>query len=234
MKKLIILSILLFTFVNIFAQDYTHDPEARKILDKLSDNLSSKNTARIYFEYTLYNAQNSTESSYFGYLFVKDEFKYKVIIPDNEIFSDGEKVFSYNKKANEINITFADPASDAIYTPQNLIDMYKEGYKYSYRGEITFDAKTKINGEITTTSKVCHIVDLYPENIKNSPYSIIRIWIDKTNNELVSIKYQQNDGIEQVVDILLFELDVVINDDIFKFNPDLYPANIDVIDFTEE
>ena len=234
MKNLFLLSILIFAFANIQAQDQVHDPEARIILDKLSSKLSSKNTARIYFEYTIYNAQNSSDTSYFGYLFIKDEFKYKVIIPNNEIFSDGKKVFSYNKSVNEMNITFADPTSDAIYTPQNLVDVYKEGYKYSYRGEVSFDAKTKVNGKITTTNKTCHIVDLYPEDIDNSPYSIIRIWIDKTTNELVSIKYQQNDGIEQVVDILLFELDVVINDEIFKFNPDLYPANIDVIDFTEE
>lgn len=236
MKKIFLISLILLVSSVIFAQkdSLIYDPDALVILDKLSEKLSSKNTARIYFEYSLYNAQDSTQSSYKGYLFVKGDAKYKAIIPDNEIFSDGEKVYSYNKKANEMNITFVDPEADVIYTPQNLVNAYKKGYKYSFRGEINFDAKSKVNGEITTVNKTCNTVDLYPENPKKSPYSLIRIWIDKDNNELVRIEYQQKDGISQVVDILLFELDVVINDDIFTFKPELYPENIDVIDFTED
>ncbi|MBN2891683.1 MAG: outer membrane lipoprotein carrier protein LolA [Bacteroidales bacterium] len=237
MKKILFISIILLAGISLFAQETefsNYDPEAKKILDKLSDKLAEKNTARIYFEYSAHNAQDSTEYSYMGYLFVKDESKYKVIIPENEIFSDGVKVFSYNKKANEMNITFSDPKNDAIYTPQNLINAYKKGYKYSYRGELTFEPKARVNGEIVKVTKTCHVIDLYPENPKKSPYSIIRIWIDKDKNELVSVKYQEKDGVEQVVDILSFELDITINDDIFTFDPKLYPENIDVIDFTEE
>ncbi len=236
MKKIILYTVIILSFSSIYAQQDTniYDPLARKYLDALSNKLSEKNTARIYFDYTVHNSQDSSENTYSGYLFVKDDAKYKIIIPDNEIFSDGNKIYQYNKKANEMNITFADPENEAIYTPRKLINAYKKGFKYSYRGEITFDANVRIDGVVSKESKTCHIIDLYPENPKKSPYSIVRIWIDKDKNELVSVKYQQKDGIEQVVDILSFELDVIINDELFIFNPELYPENIDVIDFTEE
>ncbi len=236
MKKILLLSIALFNFFIVFAQpdeNSVYDPKAKEVLDDLSEKLKDKN-ARLYFLYTVYNAQDSSETEYYGYLFVKDENKYKVLIPEVEVFSDGIKTYNYNKKNNEMNITYVNPENEMVYTPQKMITAYKSGFKYSYRGEVNFDAKTKIDGKIKTKNKTCHIVDLYPENVKKSAFSIIRIWIDKTNNQLVSAKYQHRNGIEEVVEILKFEIDIKINDDIFKFDPSKYPKNLDIIDFTEE
>jgi len=236
MKKILVIIAILLGNIIVFSQDdvpSVYDPEAKVILDNLSNKLANKN-ARLYFLYTFNNAQDSSSFEYYGYLFAKGADMYKVMIPDVEVFSDGIKTYSYNKKINEINITFVDPSSDLAFTPQKLITAYQSGYKYSYRGEVSFDAKVKVNGQVTTQNKTCHVVDLYPENPNNSPFSIIRIWIDKDANELVSVKYQLNNGIEEVVEILNFELDVTINDDIFSFDPTKYPADIDVIDFTED
>jgi outer membrane lipoprotein-sorting protein len=236
MKKILLLTFIISISLLSISQDadkYTHDPEAKKILDNLSAKMSKYQTARFYFKYTLNNAQDSTTQVYYGYLYVKDSTKYKVLVPDQEFFSDGIKTYNYNKKANEMNITFVDPKKDAVYTPQNMINIYKKGFKYSYRGDISFDAEIKKDGKVTKQNKNCYIVDLYPEKPKDSPFSIIRIWIDKDKNELVSIRYQQNNGIEQIVDILKSDFDVKIDDKIFTFDKSLYPADIDVIDFTE-
>ncbi len=236
-KNIALLIILLVPNILMYSQDaddIVHDPQAKKILDNLSNKMAKYQTARFYFKYTLNNAQDSTSQVYYGYLFVKDSTKYKVLIPDQEFFSDGVKTYSYNKKANEMNITFVDPAKDAVYTPQNMINIYKKGFKYSYRGDISFDAEVKKDGKVTKENKNCYIVDLYPEKPKDSPFSIIRIWIDKDKNELVSVRYQQNNGIEQVVDILSSDFDVKIDDKIFTFDKSLYPADVDVIDFTED
>lgn len=235
MKKIILLSLIFFINVTVFAQDdkYIHDPKAKAVLDKVSEKMKNHKTARFYFRYTLYNAQDSSKSEYQGFLFVKGEKKYKILIPGQEIFSDGLKTYTFNKSANEMNITFVDPSADAVYTPQNMITMYKKGYKYSYRGDLTYDAAIRKNGVISTKSKVCYVIDLYPEKIKNSTFAIIRLWIDKSTNELVSAKFQQKDGIEQVVEILTTDFDITINDKIFTFDKSLFPKNIDVIDFTE-
>lgn len=237
MKKIIITTIIITSFLTNFAQNTyndTHDPKAKAILDKLAENLKGKNI-RFYFFYNLYNAQDSSNIEYYGYLFVKGNDKYKIIIPDAEIFSDGTKNYSYNKKSNEINITSADPNNNLIFTPTKIINAYKKGYKYRLRGEITLNAKIKTkDGKIKTKQKNCNIIDIYPENIKKSNFSIIRLWIDKSNNDLISIKYQLNNGIEEVIELLNFNIGVKINDEIFKFNANKYPKNIDIIDFTED
>lgn len=235
MKK-ILLIILVLINISAFAQPddaVIHDPKAKTILDNVSNNMAKYTTARFYFKYTLYNAQDSTKQEYQGYLFVKDKNKYKVIIPEQEMFCDGVKTYSYNKKANEMNITLVDPKNDAVYTPSIMLNMYKKGYKYSYRGDLNYSAPVRINGKITTANKNCFVIDLYPEDIKKSQFSIIRIWIDKSNNQLVSIKFQQKSGIEQVVEILQTDFDITISDKIFTLDKSLYPKNMEVIDFTE-
>ncbi len=234
-KKALIVALILISYISGFSQidSITHDPMAKQILDNLSNKLKDKN-ARYYFVYNMSNAQDSSNIEYYGYLFSKGQNMYKVMIPDIEIFSDGIKTYSYNKKNNEMNITLVDPNDDAVYTPQRMVNAYKSGYKYSYRGVATFDAKVKINGQITTKNKSCHVVDLYPENIKNTNLSIIRLWIDENTNELVSAKFQYDSGIDETVEILSCEIGVTINDDIFKFDKSKYPADLDVIDFTED
>ncbi|MEA3451090.1 MAG: outer membrane lipoprotein carrier protein LolA [Bacteroidota bacterium] len=235
MKKIILVSLIFFINVNAFAQDdkYIHDPKAKVVLDKVSEKLKNHKTARFYFRYTLYNVQDSSKSEYQGFLFVKGEKKYKILIPGQEMFSNGVKTFTFNKSANEMNITFVDPSADAVYTPQNMLNMYKKGYKYQYKGDLTFAAAVRKDGKIATKNKTCAVIDLYPEKIKKSTFAIIRLWIDKSTNELVSAKFQQKNGIEQVVEILTTDFDITINDKIFIFDKTLYPKNIDVIDFTE-
>jgi len=233
-KSILIIFLFLLNFIS-FSQENNpvYDPEARKILDNLSIKLAKFQTGRINFEYSIYNAQDSSKQTYLGYLFMKGTNKFKIIIPDNEIFCDGLKVYSYNKTVNEMNITLYDPKDDLVYTPQNLLEVYKKGYKYSYVADATFETNAKVNGKTIKVKKSCYVIDLYPENLKKSPFSLIRIWIDKNENELVSMKYQQKNGIEQIVDIIEFEHDVEINDDIFLFDKTKYPENLDIIDFTE-
>lgn len=237
MKKILFITIIIFGSLSLFSQDddiKLYDPKAKEILDDLSDKLKDKN-ARLYFLYSFYNAQDTTTNfEYYGYLFAKDQDKYKVMVPDIEVFSDGIKTYSYNKKSNEMNITFVDPANDLVYTPQKMVTVYQSGFKYAYMGEANFDAKIKQNGQISTKNKTCHVIDLYPEDPKNSPIALIRIWIDKATNELAIVKYQHSSGFEEIVEILSFELDITINDDIFKFDPTKYPSTIDIIDFTED
>jgi outer membrane lipoprotein-sorting protein len=240
MRKIILSFVFVFVFTSFYGQSkkeiykMVHDPIAKEHLDALSNKYRKHKTVRFYFKYTVYDAQDSSKKEYYGYLFVKDSLRYKIIIPEQEIFTDGIKMYSYDKKSNEMNITYVDPNSEAVYTPQKMLDIYKKGFKYSYRGLATFEASVKKNGKITKEKKSCYVVDLYPEKPKGTPYSIIRLWIDKNDNELVSAKYQLKNGIEQVVEILQTDFDVKINDNIFKFNKSLYPKNLDVIDFTKK
>ncbi len=237
MKKVTILLLLIVFTIGVFAQskeDVTHDPEVRKILDQVSESFKNYETIRMYFEYTAINKNDSTKDVYNGYLFTKGEDKYKLIIPGSETFSDGIKVWQYNKKVAEINVTFSDPNNKALITPHTLLSVYKEGFKYSLKAEVEFDVKTKKDGKIVKEKTKMYMIDLYPEDVSKSPYSIIRLWINKEKTKIISVKYFGKDEFDYIIDIIEFSPNVIMNDKIFMYEKANYPKDVELIDFTEE
>jgi len=235
MKKTIIITILLLVNLVVFAQkdSATYDPEAKKILDKLSKNTASFESIRIFFSYATVNKVDSSEESFEGYLYTKGKDKYKFIVPNNEVFTNGIKTWSYLKKEGEMTVTWVDANDKSIMTPNNLLTIYEKGFKYRYLGDIDTKIKQKIGKTISEVSKTLYIIDLYPEDVKNSPYSIIRIWIDKTELKITNIRYIGKDEYDYVIDILEFNTETVVPDILFNFNEKNYPADIEIIDTTE-
>ncbi len=242
MKKLLFI-VLAFAFNFTYAQQnkqldsILHDPMARKILDRVSNRYSAYKTLRLYFQYQVYDNKDTTnriKQKYFGWLYVSGNDKYKLIIPDIEIFSDGVKIYSFDKKNKEMNITFYDPQSTDILTPQKLLYIYKKGFKYSYRGYARFNTKKAVNGKVVPKLRTMYIIDLYPDNPKKSPYSLVRLWIDKTNYQIVSVKYQGKNGIDIVVDILEEKPNIPLAASMFMYDPKKLPKGTEVNDFTQD
>ena len=226
-----------FSQVNQAIDTIIHDPRAKRILDKVSQRYDKFNTIRIYFEYQVFDNKDTTnrlKQKFDGWLYVKGKDKYKLIIPKVEIFSDGVKIYTLNKDAKELNITLYDPESDDILTPQKLLYIYQKGFKYSLRGELTFDTKQYKDGKIQPLKRTTYVIDLYPEKAKESDFSIIRLWIDKYNYQIVSVKYQGKNGIDQVVDILEEKDNINIPDQMFIFDPKRLPKDIEIIDLTDQ
>jgi len=236
MKKCILLALIFsITSISLYSQTdtLTHDPQAKAILDKLSKKTESFEAIRIYFSYSTINKADSSNSSYEGYLYTKGKDKYKMIIPGNEVFSDGTKVWSYLKKEAEMNISWADPNNKSMLTPSSLLTIYEEGFKYSLKGEAVTSISQKVDGVLKDVKKTLYIIDLYPENPNETPYSIIRIWIDKDNMKITNIRYFGKDLYDYIVDILEFKTDATVPDILFEFNKANYPADIEIIDVTE-
>ncbi|GEM_PF-1385953 len=239
MKKILILTLLITIYLSAAAQKDTipvHDPQAKKILDKVSQRYKDFSTLRLYFEYQIYDNRDSLhklQDKFKGWLFVKGQDKYKLIIPDVEVFCDGIKIYSLDKKNKELTITLYDPEAQSVLSPQKLLYIYQKGFKYLLRGTATFDTKTLKNGKIAPLQRTMYIVDLYPEHPKKSPYSIIRLWIDKNTYQIVSVKYQGKDGIDYVVDILEEKSGITIPDIMFKYDPKRLPKGTEINDMTE-
>jgi outer membrane lipoprotein-sorting protein len=234
MKKLIVLIVILINFSAFSQKDtLTHEPQAKAILDKLSTKTATFEAIRICFTYSSINKIDSVTDTYEGYLYIKGTDKYKLIIPNNEVFSNGLKVWSYLKKEAEMNVTWADPNDKSVLTPSNLLTIYEEGFKYSLKGEVDTEISQKINGELTDVQKTLYIIDLYPEKPNETPYSIIRLWIDKDNLKITNLRYFGKDQYDYLVDIVEFKTDTTIPDILFNFNEANYPADIEIIDVTE-
>ncbi|MEE3447579.1 MAG: LolA-like putative outer membrane lipoprotein chaperone, partial [Bacteroidales bacterium] len=116
--------------VPAFAQD-THDPEAKKILEKISSTTQGYNSLRASFVWTLENKTEKTKDSKNGSMFIKGN-KYKLILQGTEIFSDGETTWTYSKDANEITVSSVEENDESIVSnPTKIFNFYEKGFKYA-------------------------------------------------------------------------------------------------------
>ena len=193
------------------------DPAARKILDAVSKKVSQSKGVRIKFLYTVSNRQNNFHDTQKGYVFF-DGQKFKVIIPKTEIISDGQSVWTYRKEDNEVTISETDTSEISVFNPAKLFTAYKHGFKYLLIGEETID-KIKYN-----------VIDLYPESTENSPYSIIRIKINKGTNEIYSLKTSGKSGVDYTFQVIEYKSSITMPGNLFVFDKSKYPEDIEITD----
>ena len=105
--------------------------------------------------------------------------KYKLDLPDNTIWFNGETSWSYLPAEKEVTITKADKKDNSFQNrPSEIFSMYKNGYK------------SRLIEERSTS----YIIDLYPEDIK-SDLLRVRLAIGKPLKDLKSLEYKKKDGI---------------------------------------
>jgi outer membrane lipoprotein carrier protein len=139
--------------------------------------------------------------------------RYRITLPDNEVWADMTAVWSYLPDVNEVTITEPDPDDDSfISRPSLLFTMYEEGYKIRLIEE--------------TTSE--WIIDLYPEDIDVSLMRI-RLEIGKSRYDLKSAEYKTKDGITVTLTADSYDLTFRPGKDYFTFNPADYKG-VDIID----
>ena len=193
------------------------DPAAKKILDAVSKKVSQSKGIRIKFTYTTDNRQNNYHDTQKGYVFLEGQ-KFKVIIPKTEIISDGKSVWTYMKEDNEVTISETDTSEVSIFNPGKLFTAYKHGFKYLLIGVETID-NIKYN-----------VIDLYPEDTENSPYSIIRIKINKTTNEIYSLKTSGKSGVDYTFKVIEYKTNIKLPEILFNFDKTKYPGDIEITD----
>jgi len=217
--KHIILIITLLSFC-LFASsqvELSKDPEAKKILDAVAKKTKSHSSLRIKFEYSIENKQNNYKENHKGYAFLKGN-SYKIIIPGTEIFSDGKTVWTYMKESNEITITEPGPEEESIFNPAKLFSIYKNGYKYLLIGE---EAINNVRYQV---------IDLFPENTKESQYSKIRIKVNNKNNEIYIIETYGKSGINSYLTVKAMDYNVKVTEKLFTFDEKRYSSDIEIID----
>ena len=193
------------------------DPAAKKILDAVSKKVSQSKGIRIKFTYTTDNRQNNYHDTQKGYVFLEGQ-KFKVIIPKTEIISDGQSVWTYMKEDAEVTISETDTSEVSIFNPGKLFTAYKHGFKYLLIGVETID-NIKYN-----------VIDLYPEDTENSPYSIIRIKINKATNEIYSLKTSGKSGVDYTFKVVEYKTNIKLPEKLFEFDKTKYPSDIEISD----
>ncbi|NOQ24481.1 MAG: hypothetical protein GQ564_03885 [Bacteroidales bacterium] len=214
MNKILLLTTILFWGSNlIFAQE---DPDAKKILDKLSEKTKSHKVIKSDFEVTLKSTKDNTQNTSKGTITMKGEM-YRLIFMDSEAFFDGKTMWNYIPEVNEVNISEPDlNDDDLLNNPKQLFTVYENDFKYQL-------IKTMLEGNVNYA-----LVDLYPNNL-DEEYSRIRLQINTNEYFLSSATIFGKDGSNYSIKISNYKTNLELQDSYFTFDEKEYKG-VEVVD----
>lgn len=214
MNKILLLITILFLGSNlIFAQE---DPEAKKILDKLSEKTKSHKVIKSDFEVIFKSTKDNMQNTSKGTITMKGEM-YRLNFMDSEAFFDGKTLWNYIPEVNEVNISEPElNDDDLLNNPKHLFTVYENDYKYQL-------IKTMTDGNINYA-----LVDLYPNNL-DEEYSRIRLQINTNEYFLSSATIFGKDGSNYSIKISNYKTNLELDDSYFIFDKNKY-KDIEVVD----
>ena len=189
-----------------------NDKLAAKILDDFSANALDAPSVFMKFILVTTNQVENTVDTLLGSIILSKD-KYKLDLPDNTVWFNGETSWSYLPAEKEVTITRADKKDHSFQNrPSAIFTMYKNGYKY----------------RLIEESPDYYIVDLYPEDIK-SDLMRVRVSIGKPGLNLARLEYKGKDGVVITLHVLEYNLKLKTDPDTFVFQTDRFKG-IEVID----
>ena len=214
MKKIVV--ILLVAIGYAVSANAQTDAKAKAILAQVSKKYRAYDIVKADFVFTLDNQQAKIKESQQGTLYVKAKAnKYKIVMAEQELISDGKSQWTYLKDDKEVQVTAVDNSNDAL-NPAKIFTLYEQGFKYLYTGE------SKIGG------KVYQMIDLSPTSGKKS-YFKIRLSIDKNAKQIANAVIFENNGNKYTYAIKSFVPNVKIAESTFAFDARKYPG-VEVVD----
>jgi outer membrane lipoprotein-sorting protein len=210
MKKIsFVVFIYILAIINVRGQN---DPKAINILDKFSTTATAAPSVSMSF--LLVNTdqiENSIDSITGSVILSKNS--YKLVLPDNIIWFDGETSWSYLPAEQEVTITRPDKKDNSFQSrPSSVFTMYKNGYKC----------------RLVEEKSDSYLIDLYPVDLKNELIRV-RLSILKPSMNLSSLEYKRRDGVTINLIVKEYNLKKVPESGTFTFQPEKY-KDAEVID----
>ncbi|HMH34326.1 MAG TPA: outer membrane lipoprotein carrier protein LolA [Puia sp.] len=219
MKKIFCTLVLLGSLAAIsYAQNNsigTSDPDAKKILDAVTKKIKGYKAVQATFTLRIEDAKGNIQGSKKGTVYMKGN-KYRVTITGQEIFCDGNNVWTYDKSANEVTLTKFDPSQNS-WTPQKIFaNTYDKEFLYKLNGMKKMGPKSVQEIEMTPVDKTKSIFKIY-------------VYVDKSTNSIYSSKLLDKSGNVYVYTINSLNGKAVVNDATFVFDKSKYPG-VEVVD----
>ena len=217
------MKILYFCFLMIcssavFAQNNSlgkSDTAAKAILDNVSAKFKTYKTVQADFTLSITDANGKVEGTKKGVVYMNGS-KYRVNISGQEIYSDGNNIWTYDKSANEVQVTKFDPSSNTI-TPQKMFtNFYDKDFLY------------KLNGETKQGKKTIQEIELTPVD-KTKTFFKVLVGIDKATKNIVSTKVFEKNGNRYIYTITGMKTNTSLPQSLFVFDAKKYPS-VEVVD----
>jgi len=201
-------------FVAAFGQD---DDKGRKkpedVLDDFRKRTEAYATMKAEFTYRMENEEAGINESKSGIIYISGD-KYKLKIAGQEVFFDGETMWTYIVEADEIQINSVEENGQSL-SPGRMLTSYGDDYK------------SRFVKEDTPYGASAYIIELVP--LEGKTYHKVRMIIDKNTLRLLESTIFDNNGSTYSYVIDTFEHDIPLDGINFTFNPDEYP-DAEVID----
>ena len=191
----------LFAFHCSLFTSQTVAQTAKAVLDKTASVVSNKSGAKASF--TIKGDQMNAS----GTIAIKGR-KFQAATPQASIWFDGKTQWTYLKKNDEVNIATPSVEEQQAINPNNFINMYKNGYKYTME---------KKNGHF-----IVHLTASGKKSI-----SEMYITINQKSYVPSQVRYKTGKG-WIIIDIRNFKA-ASLADGLFRFNAKDFP-NAEVID----
>ena len=210
--------LFLFTGSCVYAQSNSvgqSDPDAKVILDRVSAKFKTYKSVVLSFTLKIENASGKVMGTKKGTVYMKGS-RYRVSVADQEIYSDGTNIWTYDKSTNEVQITKFDPTANTITPEKMFTDFYDKDFLY------------KLNGTVKQGSRLLQEIELTPLDKTKSFFKVI-VEVDKKTQNIASTKIFQKTGDRYTYAITGLQPDVAIPDSKLVFNAKDYPG-VDVVD----
>ncbi len=179
MKLFISMFLIAFIVAAAGAQESVDikDPKAKAILDKITSELESYESVEMDFELVIEFPGMGKEVQK-GKL-IQQEDKYFVDTEMQAIYSDGASIWMHMKGNNEVQWSNAEAAAEGGFMdPTSMLNLYKTGdYAYAITGE----------------KEGSQEIEFKPLD-KSSPYSKMRLSLQKGTNKVDHMKVFSKDG----------------------------------------
>ena len=104
------------------------DVNAKKILEKLSNETKQQKNITIEFKFIFENNSQAINESQKGKLIIENE-KFILELDDQKIINNGETQWIYLKQENEVQIMHHDPQDDLL-SPKKIFTIYENNSQH--------------------------------------------------------------------------------------------------------
>ena len=189
---------LLITTMCVGIVNSQNDAEAKSVLDKASETMSSFDNLSMDFDYVLDNETEDVRQEMSGDLVLEGE-KYKVNLFGSTQIFDGYKTYTIIPDNEEVNISDAEADQENTFKPSTFYSFYKQGYNYSMdelktlKGRkirfiklIPIDSNSEVSMVLVGIDVESHLIQQVIEVGKNQTKTILTAKNIKTNQKLGS------------------------------------------------
>ena len=216
--KNLLFSILLLSSTSVFAQPKgmgKNDADAKKILDGVSAKFKSFKTVTAKFNLKIENSAGKVQGSKSGMVNLKG-IKYRINITGQEIYSDGNTTWTYDKSSNEVQINNVERSASTI-TPQKMFtNFYDKDFLYKTNPDVKVGGKTMTEIELTPIDK-------------SKTFFKVLVDVDKATQTIRQTKVFEKNGNRYTYGIVTMATNGALADGLFVFDAKQHPK-VEVVD----